>query len=102
MNLNISINYGFDLNLENRNVFTPTPDNEVYHKTALVYVKNHGSLTKESTCETFADGTTNGAEWYSIKGSIADYHYLKHGTIHSTIEVSCDKYPKGCFIKSEF
>merc|ERR1712110_715139 len=88
------VNYGFDYNNRRLNIYTETPDDDTFHKTARVYVDNHGGMTDASIpCETKPDGSTNGAAWYSIEGSMADYHYLRYGTIHLTIEINCMKYP---------
>lgn len=43
--------------------------------------------------ERFVGGITNGAEWYSFKGSMQDYNY-KRDCMELTLEISCCKYPK--------
>lgn len=45
------------------------------------------------------DGITNGADWYSVQGGLQDYNYLKHGTMHLTIELSCDKFATDGYLK---
>ncbi len=41
----------------------------------------------------FLNGTTNGAAWYPLTGGMQDYHYIWHGCMEVTLELSCCKYP---------
>ena len=90
------INYPFDLGLQNRHRFTPAPDHQLLESTAKIWGKHNHKFLESNLCgevNTFKDGITNGAAWYSVDGSIQDYAYIKFGTQHYTVEVSCDKYP---------
>jgi hypothetical protein len=41
----------------------------------------------------FADGITNGADWYSIDGGMQDWSYYWHGDLQVTVELSMRKWP---------
>lgn len=84
------VTYGLDqCSFCSSSEFSPAPDHEIFHNLALKYTEK----MKQSSCSNFDNGVSNGAEWYSIKGSMADYHYLVHGALHLTVEVNCVKYP---------
>lgn len=50
----------------------------------------------------FRDGITNGAQWYPITGGMQDYHYIHHGTIELTMELSCCKFPPQGELRQKF
>ncbi|OUC41027.1 putative zinc carboxypeptidase [Trichinella nativa] len=62
------------------------------------------SQNSETWCpldsERFKDGITNGANWYSIEGSLQDYMYSMRGSMALTLEMSCCKYPNPEILKT--
>lgn len=43
--------------------------------------------------EIFADGTTNGAQWYSLYGGLQDWIYDNTNEFDITLELGCNQYP---------
>ena len=67
---------------------------------AKTYSSKHGEMANERRrkCdyfETFADGITNGAKWYPVCGGMQDFNYLFTNCFEITIELGCNKFPKG-------
>ena len=83
------ISYALDKSVRGTNVDTPGPDDKLYRQMSLAYANEWPSWCDSSWSE---KKITNGADWYSIAGGMQDYHYLKYGTMHVTIEVSCMKF----------
>ncbi|KAG1693763.1 Carboxypeptidase M [Nymphon striatum] len=75
-----------------------TPDDDVFKHLATTYSLNHATMPYGIICRkgvpSFPNGTTNGAGWYPITGSMQDYNYVYGGCMEVTIELSCCKYPK--------
>jgi hypothetical protein len=60
---------------------------------SLAYAQNHGTKMQGCGGTSFRQGITNGAEWYSIYGSMQDYNYATAAMYAVTLEVSCCKHP---------
>jgi len=39
----------------------------------------------------YPPGITNGADWYSIEGSLQDFGYIYKGVMEITLELGCTK-----------
>ena len=82
-----------------------SPDNDVFKMISLVYSKAHPRMHLGRGCpeppgsprgvlqDSFKDGITNGAAWYSVAGGMQDYNYLKSNSFEITLEVGCTKFP---------
>lgn len=99
-------NYPFDdspkdfmSNADPKTVMNPTEENEIFKHLASVYATSHRKMYQGKPCpsfirETFRDGITNGADWYSVTGGMQDWSYLHGGTYETTLEVGCFKFPR--------
>ncbi|KAH8419747.1 hypothetical protein KR009_002001, partial [Drosophila setifemur] len=77
----------------------PTEDNALFRHLARIYAQAHPTMHLGQPCELFqneyfADGITNGAQWYSVTGGMQDWNYVRAGCLELTIEMGCDKFPK--------
>lgn len=74
-----------------------TPDDDVFKHLALMYARNHPSMSQGLACKagtpSFQNGITNGAAWYPLTGGMQDFNYVWHGCMEITLEISCCKYP---------
>nr|XP_055068050.1 carboxypeptidase Z-like [Misgurnus anguillicaudatus] len=80
------------------NMFSPTPDEQVFTKLARTYAEAHATMSDSdmSRCGgVFAGkgGIVNGAKWYSIAGGMTDFSYLHTNCFEITVELGCDKFP---------
>ncbi|KAH8289572.1 hypothetical protein KR054_007280 [Drosophila jambulina] len=76
----------------------PTEDNALFRHLAGIYAKAHPTMHLGQPCELFqneyfAEGITNGAQWYSVTGGMQDWNYVRAGCLELTIEMGCDKFP---------
>ena len=97
-------NYPYDNSADRRNVYTTCPDDDVFRQLALSYSRAHpvmhlGQAACEGNTESFVDGITNGADWYSIDGGMQDYNYLNSNCFEITIEQHCFKYPPASMLQ---
>ena len=68
-------NYPYDESRHPRHSeYTACPDDVTFRQLADTYASNHATMADENRkpcdkgSDTFDDGITNGAEWYSVKG----------------------------------
>ena len=91
-------NYPYDNSPSRRDVYTASPDDDIFRQVALSYSNAHATMHLGLPCpgesETFQNGITNGAAWYSIDGGMQDYNYLNTNCFEITIEQGCQKYPE--------
>ena len=101
-------NYPFDDNAKGQSkVESPSPDDALFRFLAKTYSFAHPTMHLGKSCheslvgrfflgaldETFKDGVTNGANWYSVSGGMQDWNYIHTNDMEITVEVSCFKYP---------
>lgn len=95
------VNYPYDLNIANKRVDTPTPDDATFRMVSLAYSKAnpkmfHGKADCVKKAEaakdvTVQDGIVNGAVWYVADGTMQDWNYGYTDDFEVTVELSCDK-----------
>ncbi|CAN7947438.1 unnamed protein product, partial [Ixodes pacificus] len=89
----MSSNFGFKQN----NYVSLTPDDDVFKHIAKVYSYNHTNMYLGAPCpsngQSFPNGITNGAAWYTLEGSMTDYNYVRGGCMEVVLEISCCKFP---------
>ncbi len=99
--------YPYDNSPNGSNVYTPTPDDDVFRNLSLTYSNAHPIMHLGERCifkvnstysyedydYDFSDGITNGAYWYSFNGGMQDYNYLNSNCFEITVEQECEKYP---------
>jgi carboxypeptidase D len=90
-------NYPYDNSKSGNNVYTASPDDDIFRQVSLAYSEAHPTMHLGLPCPGdltgFTDGITNGAAWYSVKGGMQDYNYLHSNCFEITIEQGCYKYP---------
>ena len=103
-------NYPFDSSC-NRNpntgeyaqIYNASPDDQLFKMLAHSYANAHFNMSQSaqgSACDkmdlrAFNNGTTNGANWYSVPGGMQDFNYLNDNCFEITLELGCDKFPDG-------
>lgn len=84
-------------NHDSRTVYNPSPDDKLFRFLARTYSNAHRTMHDAATCpmfkETFPEGITNGAAWYSVTGGMQDWNYVYAGVFEITLELGCTKYP---------
>lgn len=83
-----------------------SPDNKVFKMISLIYSNTHPRMHLGEGCpdpeglgrkgvlqDSFPNGITNGAKWYSVPGGMQDYNYLKSNDFEITLEIGCTKFP---------
>lgn len=67
-----------------------SPDHDLYVDLSLTYSMLNPTMYNSRE---FAQGITNGAEWYCVYGGLQDYTYVYLDVLHVTLELSNIKYP---------
>jgi hypothetical protein len=83
------INYPYDEDGKGSR-YSPTPDEMLFRDLSRRYSRENPPMWASPY---FADGITNGADWYAIFGSMQDWHYRYLGCFEVTIELSDVKQP---------
>lgn len=71
-------------------VYSASPDDALFIQLALNYSESHSTMHESNT---FPNGITNGAEWYSISGGMQDWNYVWEEDFDITLEQGDDKWP---------
>ncbi|XP_072318667.1 carboxypeptidase D isoform X1 [Eucyclogobius newberryi] len=93
------VNYPFDNNKDMVTQYSPCPDDDMFQRLSKAYSQENPLMHSGHPCqdqykdEYFADGITNGANWYNVPGGMQDWNYLNTNCFEVTIELSCVKYP---------
>lgn len=102
-------NYPYDLarNGKVQHEYTACPDDTNFQYLAMSYSKNHADMSNPNRelCQggdTFPDGITNGADWYSVSGGMQDFNYLASNCFEITLELGCDKFPPAEALKKSW
>ncbi|KAL3992004.1 zinc finger protein [Sarotherodon galilaeus] len=93
------VNYPFDDDKDGNSFYSKSPDDEVFQQVSRAYSQENPLMHQGHPCkdlypnESFKDGITNGAQWYSVPGGMQDWNYINTNCFEVTIELSCVKYP---------
>ncbi len=68
----------------------PSPDDDLMRALSLTYATHNPEMFSSPF---YANGITNGSEWYAITGGMQDWNYRYLGCIDFTIELSNTKMP---------
>jgi carboxypeptidase D len=93
--------YPYDDNPSGKNLYSATPDDDVFRQVARSYSETHPTMhlanapwkCKDKQREHFIDGITNGADWFSISGGMQDFNYVNSNCFEVTLELGCEKFP---------
>ncbi|XP_006812779.2 carboxypeptidase D-like [Saccoglossus kowalevskii] len=92
-------NYPYDDSPTGKSIYSKCPDDDVFIQLTEAYSEAHPTMHLGHPCpkyypsETFDDGITNGAAWYSVAGGMQDWNYLNTNCFEITLELGCFKYP---------
>ncbi|KAG7243388.1 hypothetical protein INR49_011845 [Caranx melampygus] len=94
------VSYPYDLSKHplERNMLSPTPDDQVFKFLAKIYANSHETMSNENArcgpSRTHSQrGIINGAQWSSFAGGMQDFNYLHTNCFEVTVELGCDKFP---------
>ncbi|XP_061781812.1 carboxypeptidase D [Nerophis lumbriciformis] len=94
------VNYPFDDDKEGKTKYSKCPDDKIFQQLARAYAQENPLMHSGHPCvelysrEYFADGITNGANWYNVAGGMQDWNYVNTNCFEVTIELGCVKYPR--------
>lgn len=87
-------NYPFDSNPAGTSTFSPvpSPDDATFLSLAQTYADANVPMSQQNG-GSFVNGTTNGADWFSINGGMQDWNYVWYGGFEVLMELSQQKWP---------
>ena len=105
-------NYPWDDHPNGQNIYSATPDDNLYKDLAELYAESHVNMWQsnefpgstynsfQKLCSTdivesgfFPGGITNGADWYRVAGGMQDFNYIFSNCMELTVEVEDCKFP---------
>ncbi|XP_067866574.1 carboxypeptidase D-like isoform X2 [Heterodontus francisci] len=93
------VNYPYDDDADGIIVYSKSPDDAMFQQLALSFSKENSPMFEGHPCkdvypgEYFAQGITNGANWYNVPGGMQDWNYIETNCFEVTIELGCYKFP---------
>jgi len=95
-------NYPWDGTPDKSTRYEACPDDVSFKYFATQYAKKHRKMSLPSNKEFPDGGTTNGAAWYPIYGSMQDWNYISASCLELTLEVSLHKWPDAQLLPNMF
>ncbi|KAL4422479.1 hypothetical protein ABPG75_008676 [Micractinium tetrahymenae] len=86
-------NYPWDGTPDESTRYEACPDDATFRHLASLYASTHQTMALANNTEFPNGGTTNGAAWYPIYGSMQDWNYIKGRCMELTLELSPSKWP---------
>ncbi|XP_030018845.1 carboxypeptidase Z isoform X1 [Sphaeramia orbicularis] len=93
------VSYPYDLSKHplEHDMFSPTPDDQVFKLLSRTYANAHERMANENArCATsrhIEKGIVNGARWSNFAGGMQDFNYLHTNCFEVTVELGCEKFP---------
>lgn len=85
----VVVNYPYDGTASGASVYSSCPDDDIFRDVSLDYSEDNSPMYSGA----FAQGITNGADWYNVYGGMQDWNYLWQGDAEVTIELNNPKWP---------
>lgn len=86
-------NYPWDGTPNHTTAYMASPDDITFKHLANLYAQSHSKMARSDNPEFPNGGTTNGAAWYPIYGSMQDWNYIVARCMELTLELSPNKWP---------
>ncbi|EFN60129.1 hypothetical protein CHLNCDRAFT_49638 [Chlorella variabilis] len=83
-------NYPWDGTDDRSTRYEACPDDAVFRHLATLYASTHKHMASPDNAEFPNGGTTNGANWYPIYGSMQDWNYVVGHCLELTLELRWD------------